>query len=124
MRRSRGTLQRAEVLAHEFAADTGAKTAPTAVPPLALDPRLLFLVNLLRDLDPEKVLLICRSKEKVEAIEATLRQHLSVKARSSTKASRRLRSARLVRGRGRSAPADLLGNRRVRAATSSSPTTL
>lgn len=75
-----GNAQRLEALAHEFAADTGAKTAPTAVPPLALDPRLLFLVNLLRDLDPEKVLLICRSKEKVEAIEATLRQHLSVKA--------------------------------------------
>jgi|CXWL01.1.fsa_nt_gi ATP-dependent helicase HepA len=75
-----GDTGRLAALANEFAADTGANTAAPALPHFASDPRLLFLVNLLRELDPAKVLLICRSKEKVEAIEATLRRHLSVKA--------------------------------------------
>lgn len=75
-----GGAERRAGLAREFAEDVGSGDASDSRPSLTSDPRLLWLVELLRDLDPAKVLLICRSKEKVEAIEATLRQHLSVKA--------------------------------------------
>jgi ATP-dependent helicase HepA len=44
------------------------------------DPRIRWLLGLLRKLEPEKVLLICRTRETVEAIEATLRERHGVKA--------------------------------------------
>ena len=40
---------------------------------------MLWLAELLRDLDPQKVLLICRSREKVEALDRALRLQLNVK---------------------------------------------
>jgi len=67
-------------LADEFRADTFPTPAPYSPPRLVDDPRLEFLVKLLRDVAPEKVLLICRTREKAEAIEVTLRERLSVKA--------------------------------------------
>jgi ATP-dependent helicase HepA len=42
-------------------------------------PRIAWLVRLLKDLDTEKVLLICRTKEKVEAIAEALQAELNVK---------------------------------------------
>ena len=45
---------------------------------LAKDPRVLWLVELLRKLDPQKVLLISRSIEKAEALDAALRRHLAI----------------------------------------------
>jgi len=62
----------------EFAEDVGDSKLQTQ-PDLAKDPRLLWLVELLRKLDPQKVLLICRHIEKVEAIDAALRRHVSIK---------------------------------------------
>jgi ATP-dependent helicase HepA len=46
---------------------------------LALDPRLDWLIGLLRDLGSEKVLLICRTRAKVEAIEDAIRPRYNVK---------------------------------------------
>ena len=46
---------------------------------LAKDPRVLWLVELLQKLDPEKVLLIGRSIEKAEALDAALRRQLTIK---------------------------------------------
>ena len=43
------------------------------------DPRLNWLAELLRSVAPEKVLLICRTQSKVEAIDAALRLRLNVK---------------------------------------------
>ena len=74
---------RADLLAalrDEFRADTQQGSAPYAPLHLNVDPRLTFLVGLLRDLGSQKILLICRTREKAEAIEATLRERLSVKA--------------------------------------------
>ena len=62
----------------EFAEDVGDTKLQTSVE-LTKDPRILWLVELLRKFDPEKVLLICRRIEKVEAIDAALRRHLSIK---------------------------------------------
>jgi len=62
----------------EFAEDVGdAKLQPES--DFTKDPRLLWLVELLRKLDPQKVLLICRHIEKVEAIDAALRRHINLK---------------------------------------------
>jgi ATP-dependent helicase HepA len=61
----------------EFAHDAG----DTRLQPsfeLARDPRVLWLVELLRKLDPQKVLLIGRSIEKAEALDAALRRHLAI----------------------------------------------
>jgi ATP-dependent helicase HepA len=44
------------------------------------EPRISWLLALLRELEPEKILLICQTQEKVEAIEATLRERHGVKA--------------------------------------------
>ena len=66
-------------LAREFAADAqdgdGGRQAA-----LAQDPRLLWLVQLLHATGPAKILLICRTRAKAEAIAAALAQHLKVKA--------------------------------------------
>ena len=67
-------------LAAEFDADTATgDEAATFVPDLASDPRLDWLIGLLRALDTDKVLLICRSRAKVEAMEETLRSRYKVK---------------------------------------------
>ncbi len=65
-------------LATEFAADAGDANLSAALD-LAEDPRILWLVRLLRELEPRKVLLICRRVEKVEAIDEALRRHLNIK---------------------------------------------
>ncbi len=46
---------------------------------LTSDPRVLWLVKLLQQLEPQKVLLIGRTIEKAEAIDAALRRHLDIK---------------------------------------------
>jgi ATP-dependent helicase HepA len=62
----------------EFAEDAG-DIRLQAPPDLARDPRVLWLVELLRQLDPNKVLVISRTIEKAEAIDAALRRHLTIK---------------------------------------------
>jgi ATP-dependent helicase HepA len=62
----------------EFAEDAGDTQLQTSVD-LAKDPRVLWLVDLLQKLDPQKVLLIVRTLEKAEALDAALRRHLSIK---------------------------------------------
>lgn len=64
--------------ATEFAIDAGDLTT-TSVPELTSDPRIHWLVETLAELAPQKVLLICRSLEKVEAIDAALRRHVNLK---------------------------------------------
>ena len=46
---------------------------------LVKDPRVVWLAALLQKLDPQKVLLICHTLEKAEAIDEALRRHLSIK---------------------------------------------
>ncbi|MEO8429601.1 MAG: RNA polymerase-associated protein RapA, partial [Verrucomicrobiota bacterium] len=65
-------------LSTEFAEDAG-NTRPQSSFDLAKDPRVLWLVDLLQKLDPQKVLLIGRSIEKAEALAAALRRHLAIK---------------------------------------------
>jgi ATP-dependent helicase HepA len=67
-----------EQLANEFAADTDPRAALTFQPDFSKDPRLDWLATLLRALDGEKLLLICRSQRKVEAVEAALSQRLNL----------------------------------------------
>ncbi len=62
----------------EFAEDAG-DLRLQSFPDLARDPRVLWLVELLRKLDSQKILLISRTIEKVEALDAALRRHLAVK---------------------------------------------
>jgi ATP-dependent helicase HepA len=62
----------------EFAEDAGDTRLQSALD-LAKDPRVLWLADLLRELEPQKVLLIGRSIEKAEALEAALRCHLTIK---------------------------------------------
>jgi len=65
-------------LAEEFAADVGERSVlPTH--DFVLDPRLGWLADLLRQLKGAKVLLICRTPQKVRAIQAALERHLKVK---------------------------------------------
>ena len=68
-----------EKLAEEFDADTNTKSASVFEPDYVGDPRIQWLADLLRKLDPKKVLLICRTQRKVEAIDAALRQRINVK---------------------------------------------
>ncbi len=74
-----GTTELFDALAEEFTADTDASTTEFFDPEFARDPRLTWLTELLRSLGEEKVLLICRTQAKVEAIDAALRQRLNVK---------------------------------------------
>jgi ATP-dependent helicase HepA len=62
----------------EFAEDVGDARLQAAVD-LTRDPRVLWLVELLRRLAPRKVLLIGRTIEKAEALDAALRRHLTLK---------------------------------------------
>ena len=62
----------------EFAVDAG-DTKLQASLDLAKDPRVLWLVKLLQELDPQKVLVITRTIEKAEAIDEALRRHLTIK---------------------------------------------
>ncbi len=61
----------------EFAVDAG-DTKLEASFDLKDDPRILWLVKLLAKLEPQKVLLICRSIEKAEAIDEALRRHVTI----------------------------------------------
>lgn len=67
-----------ENLACEFEADISFGAAETFEPDFAEDPRVDWLAGLLRQLEREKVLLICRTQRKAEAIEAALRQRLTI----------------------------------------------
>ncbi len=68
-----------DALAEEFAADTDANAATAFQPDFSHDPRIDWLAELLRTLNQEKVLLICRTQRKVEAIDVALRERLNVK---------------------------------------------
>lgn len=68
-----------DTLAKEFATDTEAKVFANFQPDFARDVRVDWLANLLRTVDPDKVLLICRTQLKVEAIDTALRQRLNLK---------------------------------------------
>jgi ATP-dependent helicase HepA len=74
-----GNLGLFETLAKEFATDVDAKTFTNFQSDFSKDARLDWLADLLRTLDQEKVLLICRTQQKVEAIDAALRLRLNVK---------------------------------------------
>jgi len=62
----------------EFAVDAGDAKLQASLD-LVKDPRVLWLVKLLQELDPQKVLVITRTIEKAEAIDEALRRHLTVK---------------------------------------------
>jgi len=62
----------------EFAGDAG-DTQLTPSLNLVKDPRVVWLVKLLQELDPQKVLVIARTIEKAEAIDESLRHHLTIK---------------------------------------------
>ncbi|MEM9987826.1 MAG: helicase-related protein, partial [Bacteroidota bacterium] len=66
-------------LSQEFKADIA--SAPEQTPPFFFkhDPRVAWLVNLMKELAPAKVLLICRSKEKVLELESALNQRVKFK---------------------------------------------
>ena len=68
-----------EALAEEFAADTDATLAQHFQPDFSADPRMDWLIELLRALAQQKVLLICRTQRKVEAIDTALRQGINLK---------------------------------------------
>ncbi len=62
----------------EFAVDAGDKTLSLTLK-LAKDPRVHWLAEKLRELEPRKVLLICRTKEKVMALDQAIAVHLNLK---------------------------------------------
>jgi ATP-dependent helicase HepA len=62
----------------EFAEDAGDTWLQSSLD-WAKDPRVLWLVKLLREPNPQKVLLISRSIAKAEALDAALRRHLTIK---------------------------------------------
>lgn len=66
-------------LAEEFAGDIATAADDSFEPDFTHDPRIAWLVDLLQNLETEKILLICRTLEKVEAIDAALRQRINVK---------------------------------------------
>ena len=65
-------------LSTEFAEDAGDTGLQRSLD-LAKDPRVIWLVNLLSELDPQKVLVIGRTLEKAEAFNAALRRHVAIK---------------------------------------------
>ena len=65
-------------LATEFAVDAG-DCQLTSPLPLKNDPRISWLAKELRRLAPQKILLICSSRDKVEAIDESLRRLINVK---------------------------------------------
>ena len=66
-------------LAREWTADTDPDTDTTFHPNFAHDPRIDWLAHLLRTLEQEKVLLICHTRRKAEAIETALKQRITIK---------------------------------------------
>jgi ATP-dependent helicase HepA len=70
---------RAKALAKEWSADTGVETETPFHPNFERDPRIEWLAELLRALGQEKVLLICHTQRKVEAIHAALKRRTTVK---------------------------------------------
>jgi len=68
-----------KALAREWAADANPGAGPAFHPAYAKDPRISWLADLLLALGQEKVLLICSSQGKAEAIAAALKSRLSVK---------------------------------------------
>lgn len=66
-------------LAREFQADLPAEVSLPFVPDFSNDPRIDWLVNLLKALGQDKVLLLCRSRAKAEAIEEAIRPRFNVK---------------------------------------------
>lgn len=69
----------AKALAREWSADADAAAGTGFRPAFAEDPRIEWLAGLLLSLGPEKVLLICHSQRKAEAIEAALKQRITLK---------------------------------------------
>jgi ATP-dependent helicase HepA len=70
---------RLEALIREWAADLEPGLERQFHPDFAQDPRIDWLAALLRQPAQDKLLLICRSQRKVEAIEAALRQRIRAK---------------------------------------------
>ena len=71
----------AERFAKEFARDTEPVNTPDEQQYwFAEDPRVQWLLTMLKELYPEKVLLICKSKEKVLALEEVLAKRIGLKA--------------------------------------------
>ncbi|MEO1416922.1 MAG: RNA polymerase-associated protein RapA [Bacteroidota bacterium] len=68
-----------ERLSGEFTADTLEKRTEAPLFYFKHDPRVIWLIQQIEKLAPEKVLLICRSKEKVLALEEELRNRMSLK---------------------------------------------
>lgn len=68
-----------DALAEEFSADTDPTIEDHFEPDFARDPRLDWLAQLLRNLGEAKVLLLCRTQAKVEALDAALRQRINVR---------------------------------------------
>jgi ATP-dependent helicase HepA len=68
-----------DALAEEFTADTDDGATEFFEPDFDKDPRVDWLVDLLRGLGEEKVLLICRTQAKVEELDASLRRRINVK---------------------------------------------
>ena len=69
-----------ERFSKEFAYDTANSSADTQVEFwFKQDPRILWLLKFLEEIDPAKVLLICKSKEKVLALHEALSQLSTVK---------------------------------------------
>ncbi len=89
LRRRRGdesqtktVLETPHVVSYDFEAASAAsvsKAFPSFEPGFSKDRRIDWLADLLRTVDPDKVLLICRTQKKVEAIDAALRQRMNVK---------------------------------------------
>ncbi len=68
-----------ERLTEEFSADADARLVAHFEPDFSADPRVHWLVDLLRSLDGEKVLLICRTRAKAETLEREVRKWITVK---------------------------------------------
>ena len=75
-----GDTTRQHALAREWEADlAGAAPAGRRAPSLTADPRIAWLLTLIRTIAPDKVLLICRSDWKALAVEAAIKDHAQVK---------------------------------------------
>lgn len=68
-----------ERLAEEFSADSDASLAEHFEPDFSADPRVHWLIELLRSLGEDKVLVICRTRAKAETLEKALRVWINVK---------------------------------------------
>lgn len=66
---------RRRALAREWAADRDADAAASVRLDFSDDPRIVWLLSLLRGMPNDKVLLICRTARKALAVEAAVRQH-------------------------------------------------